>query len=76
MWRNGRGGDWDARITWYQGPDDDIRLKMDTTDGVRNVFPNSREEADVIWEDFRTNNQRPSEKPSEAKTGQWWEDLK
>ena len=67
MWRNGKGGqigavgEWNARITWYQGPYDDIRLKIDTVDGVRNIFPKSREEADVIWEEFKENNQRPKD---------------
>ena len=67
MWRNGKGGqigavgEWDARITWYEGSNDDIRLKMDTVDGVQNVYPKSREEADLLWEDFKELNQRPKE---------------
>ena len=59
-----------ARIIWYdEGKDGNgqrinIRLKLETSDGVRNLFPKSEEEADVIWEDFKANNQRPSESPA------------
>ena len=75
MWRNGRGGDWSARITWYEG-DGSIRLKLDTVDGVQNLYPKNREEANAIWEEFRENNVRPNETSCEKKPDEWWGDVK
>ena len=58
-WQDLRSG-WSFRITWYEDGDD-IRLKIETDDGVRNIYPENREEADMIWEDFKECNQRPKE---------------
>ena len=60
MWRNDAYPHWDAKTSWYEDGDD-IRLKIETDDGVRNIYPENREEADMIWEEFRENNQRPKE---------------
>lgn len=53
MWRNGRGGQWTARITWYEGAD--IRLMEDHPEGVINkIYPlNQRIQAEVEWQVFR-----------------------
>ena len=54
MWRNGPGGRWTTKITWYQGESpDNIRLELEDCNGEQQVFPQTREEADHIWFQFK-----------------------
>lgn len=52
MWRNGRGGRWTARITWYDG--NKIRLACLVGNEEHNFYPTSGDEANRIWELFKT----------------------
>lgn len=53
MWRNGPGGRWTRRIIWFDDGGQNIRLQCETPDGVTNLFPECKEEADCYWNDFK-----------------------
>jgi len=56
LWRNGPGGRWDCRITWYgEGKDavDNIRLECECPVGKMNIYPDTKHDADRIWKEFR-----------------------
>ena len=66
QWRNDRGGKWDARIRWYHESEGvNIRLQCTTVDGVVNLYPKDKEEADALWDEFKENNVRPKDLPQE-----------
>jgi len=53
-WKNGKYPKWNRRITWYQKKGgQDIRLRLEDPDGVTNVYPDSPEQAQKIWDDFK-----------------------
>lgn len=56
QWRNGKGGQWNARITWYgegKSCSENIRLSLEDCDHTINYFPKTLEEADHAWFMFK-----------------------
>jgi hypothetical protein len=56
MWRNGPGGRWSARITWFGEGDNrqaNIRLELEDCERSINLYPDTKEKADHIWQMFR-----------------------
>lgn len=81
QWRNGRGGRWTCRITWYckRRDDDqrtmyDIRLRMETEEREWNEYPATLQEADRLWDKFKEDHPRlmpgEFEKHMERRRGQ------
>lgn len=56
QWRNGPGGRWTHRIRWYEGTD--IRLEIETPDGVWNIFPLTKDHAEELWAEFKKEHSR------------------
>lgn len=58
QWRNGKGGRWNARISWFHNRDENqeatnIRLRFENANGEWNVYPASKAEADKLWDAFK-----------------------
>ena len=53
-WRNGSGGKWTTRITWFEGSPGDIRLQIEDFERKENVYPETKEKADHAWQLFRS----------------------
>ncbi len=53
-YQNGRGGKWTCRIIWYQEHGgENIRLHLETLDGGVDMYPESTDQAQVIWDEFK-----------------------
>ena len=56
-WRNdAHKGQWDARVIWYHDNEchDIIRLQMEDCDRLVSVYPQSVDEADHLWFQFKS----------------------
>ncbi len=53
-WQDGRGGKWTCRIIWYEeGDGENIRLHLETPDGIQYLYPKTVDEAQGIWDKFK-----------------------
>jgi len=54
-WKNGKYPKWTCRIIWFEeGDGENIRLHLEDSEMIKNVYPESKAEADAIWEMFRS----------------------
>lgn len=53
QWRNGPGGRWTQRARWYDIDGQNIRLNFLNAEYQWNEFPESTEEAQRLWDDFK-----------------------
>lgn len=64
QWKTPKGKEFTHRIRWYQEADcSNIRLQCETPEGLKNLYPKDKIEAQSIFDDFKATCQEPPQKP-------------